>query len=53
MAAAAVIDLNYLSGEADGIFGAQTKEALKRFQSAGALATDGIAGRDVMARLEP
>lgn len=48
-----LIDLNYLSGEADGIFGAQTKEALTRFQSAGALDADGIAGRDVMARLEP
>ena len=31
--------------EQDGIFGLRTREALRRFQAANALAVDGVAGR--------
>jgi peptidoglycan hydrolase-like protein with peptidoglycan-binding domain len=36
----------------DGIFGAETESALKKFQSAQGLGPDGVAGRDTLARLD-
>ena len=39
-----LIQLGYLSGKADGIFGPATEGAVKSFQSAHGLAIDGIAG---------
>lgn len=39
-----LIGLGYLSGSADGSFGAKTKEAVKKFQSAYGLSADGSAG---------
>ena len=42
------------SGKAapDGIFGAETEGALKRFQGQNGLTADGVAGRDTLARLD-
>ena len=37
-------ELGYLDAEADGIFGASTKEAVKTFQKRNGLSVDGIAG---------
>ena len=39
-----LIDLNYLDGKADGIFGKQSVAALKEFQKKNKLAVDGVAG---------
>lgn len=39
-----LIDLGYLSGEADGIFGNQTEKAVRRFQWKNGLKADGLAG---------
>ena len=39
-----LIDLGYLSGSADGIFGTQSVAALKEFQQANGLKADGICG---------
>ncbi|HSK69092.1 MAG TPA: peptidoglycan-binding protein [Candidatus Limnocylindria bacterium] len=41
---AALIAQKYLSGAADGKFGANTYEAVRRFQQANGLAVDGLAG---------
>ena len=41
-----LIAKNFLQGEADGIFGAETEQALKNFQSAVGLNADGICGKE-------
>ena len=41
----------YLSGEADGVFGAATKAAVERFQRDNALEADGICGEKTLALL--
>ncbi len=46
-----LIRLGYLSGTADGIFGVQTYQAVKKFQAANALYADGIAGDKTFAAL--
>lgn len=46
-----LISLGYLSGKADGIFGAQTYRAVKEFQKANALYADGVAGSQTIAAL--
>ena len=43
--------LGFLSGAADGKFGAQTREAVKKFQKASGLAVDGIVGQATWAAL--
>ena len=40
----ALIDLGYLKGKADGIFGNQTENAVRAFQAAKRLTVDGLAG---------
>ena len=39
-----LIELGYLSGSADGVFGAQTETALKEFQRSQGITADGVAG---------
>ncbi len=46
-----LIHLGYLTGSADGIFGAGTYRAVKEFQKANALYADGIAGSKTIAAL--
>ncbi len=46
-----LIALGYLTGTADGVFGNQTFQALKAFQTANALKADGIAGSQTIAAL--
>ncbi len=48
----ALIRSGFLSGEPDGIFGNKTEDALKRFQSAFGLTSDGIAGEKTFYELE-
>lgn len=43
-----LIQLNYLEGEADGIFGAVTEDALKNFQADNNLDADGICGAQTL-----
>lgn len=47
----ALIDLNYLSGKADGVFGDKTEEAVRRFQAAYGLTVDGLAGTQTQNKL--
>ena len=47
----ALIDLNYLSGKADGVYGDKTEEAVRRFQSAYGLTVDGLAGTQTQNKL--
>ena len=47
-----LIQLGYLTGKADGIFGAKTYEAVKAFQRMNRLTVDGIAGAKTLQRLE-
>ncbi len=46
-----LIELGYLTGSADGNFGAQTYKALTAFQKANALEADGVAGRATLEAL--
>ena len=48
----ALIDLGYLKGKADGIFGNQTENAVRAFQSANGLTVDGLAGKKTRAMLQ-
>lgn len=43
-----LIELGYLDGKADGIFGPLTRDAVIRFQQAKGLAADGIAGPNTL-----
>ena len=47
----ALIDLGYLKGKADGIFGNQTENAVRAFQRAKNLTVDGLAGKKTQALL--
>ncbi|MBR3333989.1 MAG: peptidoglycan-binding protein [Clostridia bacterium] len=42
----ALIDLGYLKGAADGIFGSKTEAAVRKFQKDYRLSVDGLAGRN-------
>ena len=46
-----LINLGYLKGTADGVFGNLTYKALKEFQKANALSADGVAGKSTIAAL--
>jgi peptidoglycan hydrolase-like protein with peptidoglycan-binding domain len=48
----ALIDLGYLEGSADGIFGNKTENAVRRFQSKNGMTSDGLAGKRTRAALE-
>ena len=48
----ALIRSGFLSGEADGIFGHRTEDAVRRFQTAFGLTPDGIAGEKTFSHLE-
>ncbi len=45
----ALIDLGYLGGYADGIFGLNTENAVRKFQSKNNLNADGLAGKKTLA----
>ena len=47
----ALIDLGYLTGNADGVFGSATEEALIRFQAVNSLQADGLAGARTQEKL--
>ena len=47
----ALIDLNYLSGKADGVFGSKTEDAVRRFQTTYSLTVDGLAGTQTQNKL--
>ena len=47
-----LIQLGYLSGKADGIFGRQTANAVKAFQKASNLAADGLVGEKTISKLQ-
>ncbi|MGN0996230.1 MAG: D-alanyl-D-alanine carboxypeptidase family protein [Candidatus Ventricola sp.] len=47
----ALIDLGYLTGSADGVFGSATEEALIRFQAVNSLQADGLAGARTQEKL--
>lgn len=46
-----LITWGYLSGSADGIYGAKTEAAVKRFQQNNGLTADGIAGPGTLAKM--
>ena len=46
-----LIDLGFLRGKADGVYGSKTAEAVKAFQKANKLTADGIAGSRTIAKL--
>lgn len=48
----ALIGLGYLSGSADGSYGAKTREAVRKYQSAYGLSVDGNAGRNTMTSIK-
>ena len=47
-----LIELGYLSGKADGVYGSKTTEAVKAFQRASKLTADGVAGEKTISKLE-
>ena len=47
----ALINLGYLQGNADGIFGGQTEEAVRAFQRSNGLTPDGLAGTRTLSAL--
>ena len=46
-----LIELNYLSGVADGVFGVETQNALTAFQTRNGLTADGTAGASTLKKL--
>ena len=46
-----LIDLGYLEGTADGIFGNKTEKAVRRFQWKNGMSADGLAGKKTLAAL--
>lgn len=44
----ALIDLGYLNGKADGIFGNRTETAVRKFQKKNKLSADGLAGKKTL-----
>ena len=48
----ALIELKYLSGKSDGIYGKKTQEAVLLFQQQNKLSADGIAGKKTLKALE-
>ena len=48
----ALIQLGYLTGKADGVYGSKTAEAVKAFQRASKLTADGVAGTKTLSKLE-
>ncbi|MBR2854107.1 MAG: peptidoglycan-binding protein [Clostridia bacterium] len=46
-----LIQLGYLTGKADGVYGAKTAEAVKAFQKANKLTADGVAGTKTLSKL--
>ena len=48
----ALIQLKYLSGKADGVFGSKTLDAVVRFQKDHKLSADGLAGKKTLTALE-
>ena len=48
----ALIDLGYLEGKADGIFGNKTEKAVRNFQRKNGLTADGLAGKKTLSVLE-
>ncbi len=46
-----LIALNYLRGNADGLFGTQTAQAVSAFQKTNSLAADGVAGQATLTKL--
>ena len=47
-----LIELGYLSGKADGVYGSKTVAAVKEFQRASKLTADGVAGAKTISKLE-
>ena len=47
-----LIELGYLTGKADGVYGKKTTAAVKAFQKANKLTADGIAGAKTLQQLE-
>ncbi|MBR2822697.1 MAG: peptidoglycan-binding protein [Clostridia bacterium] len=47
----ALISLGYLGGTADGIFGTNTENAVKKFQRSASLKADGLAGTQTLEKL--
>ena len=47
-----LITLGYLSGNADGIFGSKTQNAVKAFQEKNKLAVDGVAGKKTLKAIQ-
>ena len=47
-----LIELGYLSGKADGVYGTKTAAAVKAFQRASKLTADGVAGEKTISKLE-
>ena len=47
-----LIDLGFLTGKADGVYGKKTTAAVKAFQKANSLKADGIAGVKTLAQLK-
>ena len=48
----ALITLGYLSGNADGVYGSKTKNAVKAFQRSKKLTADGVAGKKTLSSIE-
>lgn len=47
-----LIELGYLSGRADGVYGSKTAAAVKAFQKASKLSADGVAGEKTLSKLQ-
>ena len=47
-----LIELGYLSGKADGVYGSKTAAAVKAFQKDSKLSADGVAGEKTLSKLQ-